>query len=880
MTTSGRVAPGTEPFWSQPDGQLLQLLVSDGSAGLSPEEAASRLARLAPAPSGRGQRLLQPLLLLLRQFGSPIVLILIAAALLSFALGSPGDGAIILTIVLLSGLLGFWQERGAAVAIDTLLRSVALSVTVWRGGREWEIPAAELVPGDVVVLRAGDAIPADCRLLQGCDLFVDEALLTGESFPVGKRPGCVAAQASLGDRWNVLHGGTHVISGSGRALVVHIGADTSFGQLSARLRLRPDSSGFELGVRRFGTLLMEATLLLVLTIFAINVILSRPVLDSFLFALALAVGLTPQLLPAIISVNLAKGARGMAAKQVIVKRLAAIEDFGSMDVLCSDKTGTLTVGRMELISAQDVQGEPSGRVLFAAYLNASFESSFLNPIDAAIRSQGPLELQGWSKCDERPYDFVRKRLSVLVEHDGQAWLISKGSLANVLQICDSALLEPRHLPGCSAERPSRQPGGSGELPALGLQEFTTGERQPLAGLRSAIERQHTVLSRQGHRVIAVAIRPLGGIRSLDARAEAGMTFLGLLAFADPPKPGIARTIAGLEQLGVQLKIISGDHRLVALEVGRRVGLQQQRLLCGDELRLLSDHALPARASRTDIFAEIEPNQKERIVRALRRAGHVVGYLGDGINDTPALHAADVSISVQGAADAAKEAADIVLLNQDLAVLQEGVREGRRTFANTLKYVFMATSANFGNMMSMAAASLVLPFLPLLPKQVLLTNLLTDLPELTIASDRVDSDWIRAPRRWDVPFIRRFMVVFGLVSSAFDILTFVVLLWLMHADVALFRTGWFVESVVSAALIVLVVRTRAPFLRSRPSPLLLAATLLVVCGTVLLPFTPLAVPFGFVPLPRRFLLILGLIVAAYIATAEAAKRLFYRRLANG
>lgn len=847
MPASGSDVAISRSFWGVPADQLVAELESDPERGLSHAAAAERLAREGPNQLSKPNQADLPLLLL-RQFSSPIVVILIIAALLSFALSDATDGVIILVIVLVSGLLGFAQERGAAKAMGALLQAVELQSSVLRGGELSEVPNRELVRGDVVLLRAGDGIPADCRLLSEQDLFVNQAALTGESFPVDKSPGVIDSNTPLAKRSNTLLLGTHVVSGSGRALVVNTGKATAFGAIAERLRLRPPQTEFEQGVRRFGSLLVEITLVLVIAIFAVNVYLERPVLDSFLFAMALAVGLTPQLLPAIISVNLAKGAQRMAKQRVIVRRLAAIEDFGSMDVLCSDKTGTLTEGQVHLQAALDIHGDPSDQVLLYAWLNASFESSFSNPIDTAIRSQHIPGTDSWHKRDELPYDFERKRLSVLAEHTDDLLLITKGALANVLAVCT-------------------------------LAELPNGNAVPLAEHRQAIEQRAEALNAQGYRTLGVAIRRLDQAPVLTHALEAQMTFLGVLAFADPPKAGIRNTLAGLENLGVHLKIITGDHPLVAAKVGQEVGILQPRVITGDQLRSLSDAALPARASNTDIFAEIEPSQKERIVRALRKAGHVVGYMGDGINDAPALHAADVSISVQGAVDAAKEAADLVLLDPNLDVLLAGVKEGRRTFANTLKYVFMATSANFGNMVSMAGASLVLPFLPLLPKQVLLTNLLTDLPELCIATDRVDHDWIQRPRRWDVGFIRRFMLVFGLVSSIFDWLTFGVLRLGLQAGAAEFRTGWFVESVVSASLIVLVVRTRHPLLRSRPSKLLMVATCLVVITTVLLPATGLGRLFGFVPLPPVFLPILGLIVLAYLSAAELVKGWFYRQL-NG
>ena len=829
-------------FWSMPTADVLSGLQSS-ARGLAADVAAERLARTGPNVLGERKRSDTPTLLL-RQVTSPLVLLLIAAAVLSFALHDPTDGTIILGIVGVSALLGFWQERGAATAVEELLATVAVKASVLRDGRQTEIAADELVPGDVVLLSAGSSIPADCLLLAEQDLFVDEAALTGESFPVDKSPGIVPADTPLARRANVLFLGTHVVSGIGRALVVHTGRSTEFGAIAARLRLRPAETEFEQGVRRFGYLLMEITLVLVIAIFAFNVYLHRPVLDSFLFALALAVGLTPQLLPAVISVNLTSGARRMATQRVIIKRLAAIENFGSMNIFCSDKTGTLTEGRVRVHAALDAAGTESERVLLYAFVNASYETAFSNPIDAAIRAHRAFSLDGWRKLDEVPYDFGRKRLSVLAEHDGRVVLITKGALRNVLDVCT-------------------------------MSEQADGTTIPIAEARAGIERRYVALSAEGYRTLGVAVRETGSAGPIDRDSEHDMTFLGLLALADQPKRGIAATVTALSQLGMRLKVITGDNALVAARVGAQVGLPDPRVLTGSEVHALSDDALPVAASETDIFAEVEPNQKERIIRALRKAGHVVGYMGDGINDAPALHAADVSISVQEAVDVAREAADIVLLEPDLAVLEAGVREGRRTFANTLKYVFMATSANFGNMFSMAGASLLLPFLPMLPKQILLTNLLTDVPELTISSDRVDADWIERPRRWDIGFIRRFMLTFGLVSSVFDYLTFGVLLWLLHAGPAEFRTGWFVESVVSATLIVLVVRTRGSFLRSQPGRALLSTTLAVAAATLAIPYTPLGAAFGFVPLPPLFLGLMGLIVLSYVASAELAKRWFYR-----
>ncbi len=835
-------APALETFCNVPEADLLRSLGTT-STGLGSDAANRSLARRRRATPSSHPLAASTARLLATQFTSPIVLILLAAAGVSLFVGERTDPVIIITIVVASGLLGFWQEHAASDAVRRLLALVHVKASVLRDGARVEVPVEDVVPGDVVILSAGAGIPGDCRILQAKDLFVDEAPLTGESYPVEKEPGTLPADTALARRANVLFQGTHVTNGSGQALVVRTGLDTEFGKISARLRLRPPETEFEHGIRRFGALLMEVTLILVLAIFAINVYFHRPILEAFLFSLALAVGLTPQLLPAIISVNLAHGARRMAARKVVVRRLASIENFGSMSVLCSDKTGTLTEGRMRLQAALDVAGGESERVRRYAYLNAAYETGFTNPLDQAILAAHTFDLGGTEKLDEVPYDFGRKRLSILVAEGDRHLLITKGAVDSVLAACATA-----------------------ELP--------DGKTVDLAEARPAIVQRFEELGRQGLRTLGVAYRDMGSAGKAGKDDEAGMVFLGLLSLEDPPKPDAATTILELRRLGVALKIITGDNRLVAATSAMRVGLSGERILTGAELRGISDEALPQRAAQVDVFAEIEPNQKERIVHALRKAGEVVGYMGDGINDASALHAADVGISVDGAVDVAKEAADIVLMERDLGVLLDGVQEGRRTFANTLKYVFMATSANFGNMFSMAGVSLFLPFLPLLPKQVLLTNLLTDLPEMTIATDTVDSEMLERPRRWDIAFIRRFMIRFGLLSSIFDYLTFGVL-WLMHAGVAEFRTAWFTESVISATLIVLVVRTRRPFLKSPPGRYLLMATLAVLALTLLIPWTPLAALLGFSRLPAKLLLAIGAIVAGYVLAAEAAKRRFYQ-----
>jgi Mg2+-importing ATPase len=831
-------------FWSIAVDKLLEELQTT-SKGLTDNEARIRLTRF-------GANLLRPrkrsdaFTLLLSQFKSPIILILLFAAVLSFFLRDPTDALIILAIVFVSGFLGFWQERGATDAVAKLLAIVQIKATVLRDGNPNEIPVEEIVPGDIVILKAGDIIPGDCLILESKDCFVHEAALTGETYPVEKAAGVLPRETSLSQRTNTLFMGTHVISGEAKAVVVCTAGETEFGKVSERLKLRHPETEFERGVRRFGYFLMEITLLLVIAIFAINVYLARPVLDSFLFALALAVGLTPQLLPAIITVNLAHGAKHMASEKVIVKRLASIENFGSMNVLCSDKTGTLTEGVVQIHSAVDIEGNASEKVLNFAYLNAFYQTGFKNPLDEAIRAYRHFDISGYRKLDEVPYDFVRKRLSILVSKDDKHFIVTKGSTMNVLAVCSSA-------------------------------ETAEGLTVDISKVHQQIEKRFEDLSHEGFRTLGIAYRDVSPASAITKDHETGMIFLGFIILFDPPKPGIAEILNHLNLLGVSMKIITGDNQLVSAHVSQQVGLSKAQILTGPDLRRMSDEALLKRVNDIHVFAEVEPNQKERIILALRKAGNVVGYMGDGINDASALHAADVGISVESAVDVAKDAADIVLLEKKLSVLVQGVREGRMTFANTLKYVFMATSANFGNMFSMAGASLFLPFLPLLPKQILLTNLLTDFPEMTIATDSVDSELVEKPRRWNIKFIRSFMTTFGILSSVFDFLTFGVLLFILNARIEQFRTGWFIESVISASLIVLIIRSRKPFFKSMPGKYLLTATLLVAGVTSVLPLTTFGEVFGFKPLPISFIVLIFIIVFLYVVSAEIVKKIFYKKV---
>ncbi len=829
-------------FWSIPVAQLLRHS-SSSPHGLSSAEAKQRLQRAGQNRIAENQNA-SDIKLFLSQFSSPLILLLLGAAILAFFLGDAGNSIIILVIVIASGALGFWQERGAVRAIEKLRAMVATQVTVLRDGREQRIPLAETVVGDVVILSAGDTVPGDCRVLEAKDLLADEAALTGEPYPVHKRPGLVSPGTPFMHRTNALFMGTHVVSGTGKALIARTGVSTQFGQLSQRLQTQAPETEFERGIRTFGYFLLQVTILLAAAVFVINLLIQRPILESALFSLAIAVGLAPELLPAITTISLAHGAKKMAEKKVIVKRLSSIPNFGSMNVLCCDKTGTLTEGVVRVHSTRDAAGALSEKTLLYAYLNAAFQEGFSNPVDDAIklRAKKRFDTARYHKLDEVPYDFTRKRLSVLLKHGNKHIMVTKGAVPNVLAAC------------------SRVEIG--------------GKLHPISRHAKAIAKQYAELGEQGFRTLAIAVRDVAE-DAITRKDESGMTLIGILVLFDPPKPGIAQTLSRLSAQGIALKMITGDNKYVAAAIAEEAGMRKPRVMVSREVERLSDQKLQRIVGEIDVFAEIEPQQKERVILALKAAGNVVGYLGDGINDAPALHTADVGISVNTAVDVAKEAADIVLLEKDLGVLVQGVREGRTTFANTMKYVFMATSANFGNMFSMAGASLVLPFLPMLPKQILLTNLFSDFPEITIARDSVDAELVERPRRWDIKFIKKFMIVFGLLSSVFDVCTFVALRWVMRSSPAQFQTGWFFESVVSAALIVLVIRTRRPLVSSKPSLPLFIATMGIIALTALLPFTPLAPIFGFVPVPLKLYAYVGLIILGYIVCAEIAKSFFYK-----
>lgn len=833
-----------EAYWSL---ALDALLASLGAsrAGLSAEQARERLERDGPntiaAREDKGAARA-----FLEQFRNPLSWLLLFAVAVSSIAREWTDATVIVSILLLGATIGFLHERRASSAVAALRDRVAVRVTVLRAGGLVEVPTHEVVAGDVVVLAGGSLVPADGVVIESKDLFVSESVLTGESNAVEKRAGISAVDAILSDRSNVLFAGTSVRSGTARMLVVRVGRATEYGRIAERLALDSPETDFDRGLRRFGALLTRVMFVLVLFTTSANILGHKPAIDALLFAIALAVGLAPEMLPAIVAVNLGRGAKVMAERGVIVRKLSAIENFGAMNVLCTDKTGTLTEGKVTVTRAFTADERESDRVLELAWLNASLQSTHGNPLDDAIIERGAaLSSAGVRKLDEAPFDFVRKRASVAIERDGAAALLTKGALSAVLSVCDQVRI------------------GEG---AVALDD----------AWRTRIQAIAEELGQQGTRVLAVASRALALRSSYGREDEAAMVFEGLLALRDPPKSGAREAIAQLASLGVQVKMISGDARVVAEHVAREVGLDVQGVITGAQIAALRDEALWHSAERTTVFAEVDPNQKERIILALRKMGHVVGYMGDGINDAPALHAADVGISVDGATDVAREAAEFVLLERDLAVLREGVIAGRSTFANTLKYLQTTESANFGNMLSMAVAAAFLPFLPLLATQVLLNNFLSDIPAMAIAGDSVDPEQLERPLRWDIAAIRRFMIVFGLVSSAFDLLTFALLMHVCASNAALFRTGWFVESLLTEVAVALVVRTQRPFYKSRPAPWLLRLSLLVALCAVAIPYTPLGALVSLVPLPPSILALVLAITAGYVATVEVAKRFIAAR----
>lgn len=813
--------------------------------GLSEAEARRWLDRVGPNEPVAVRHdggVLQLVLL----FANPLVLILLIASGVSAFLHEIGSAIIIVVIVLLSVAVNFVQTFRSRRAAERLRSQVSPTANVLRDGAWVERPLRELVPGDVVQLSAGDLVPGDARLLEARDLHVQQASLTGESLPAEKEaePAEPKTRLRAEDR-NAVFLGTSVISGTGTALIVATGTATVFGDIAARLAARSPETEFDRGARRFSFLIMQTVVLLVFFIFLTSAILHRDPLQSLLFAVALAVGLTPEFLPMIVAVTLARGAVRMARKKVIVKHLAAMQNFGSMDVLCTDKTGTLTRGEMVLDKQLGPTGQPSERVLLLGYLNSANATGIKSPLDQAILQCEAPDISAYRKLDEMPFDYERRRMSLVMEGDGKRLLITKGAPEGVLALCRALEID-------------------------GQEQSLQDENQ-----RRCTE-TYRELNRQGYRVLAVAYRQVDEQPVYRAADEKDLVLAGFLVFSDPPKEDAAAALRSLRHDGIQVKLLTGDNELVSRHVCQQVGLDGSRIVMGDDVERMSDHALAHVAEQASIFARLSPQQKNRVILALKGRGHVVGYLGDGVNDAPSLHVADVGISVSGAVSVARDAAEIILTERSLRVLHVGILEGRRAFGNVMKYLLMGTSSNFGNMFSMAAASLFLPFLPMLPMQILLNNFLYDLAQITIPTDNVDPSFVHKPKRWDIRLIRNFMLCIGPISSLFDFLTFAILLHFLHASEPLFHTGWFVESLATQTLVLFVIRTAGNPLRSRPSRPLTATVLLIVASGVALPFTPLAGHLGFEPLPASYLFFLAVATAAYLLLVQWAKRRLLRR----
>ncbi len=796
--------------------------------GLTSDEAARRLAQDGPNEPVHVRRF-SAAAQLLRLFASPLVLILLVAAVVSSLLGQHGDAGLIIVIVVLGVGLNFVQTFRSSRAADALNASVTPTATVCRDGRWQEIPLRGVVRGDLVRLSAGDLVPADAALVESRDLSVQQAALTGESLPVDKHtPDLVLL-------------GTSVISGTASAVVTATGPRTQFGGIAERLAARAPETEFEHGLHRFSALILKTTLVLVLFILTISLALRRDAFESLLFAVALGVGLTPEFLPVIASIALTEGAVRMARDHVIVKRLPAIQNFGSIDVLCSDKTGTLTTGELALEQATDAGGLRSERVLTLASVNSRLQTGIKSPLDAAVLREREVDVSEYTKLDELPFDFERRRLSIVVRLPGatEALLVTKG-----------------------APEPILDKSVSIESPA-GVHAMSPADRAAAVG-------RYQQLTADGLRVVAVAYRALPLQRAYTNGDEADFVFAGFLAFSDPIRPGVAATLAQLQADGVAVKILTGDSDAAARHACAQVAFGTPRVIAGEAMAQMTDDALDHVVEEMSVFVRVSPAQKNRIILALKRRGHVVGFMGDGINDAPSLHAADVGISVMGATDVARAAADVILREPGLDVLHRGIIEGRRASGNMTKYLLMGTSSNFGNMFSMAAASAFLPFLPMLPTQILLNSFLYDLAQITIPTDNVDREYVSRPQRWDIRLIRNFMIFIGPVSSLFDFLTFYVLLRVFHASEPLFHTGWFVESLATQTLVLFVIRTNGNPIASRPSWPLILTTLAVVVAGACLPLTPLARPLGFVVPPLKFGLFVAAATAAYLGLVQAAK----------
>lgn len=829
----------TNSFWQFDANYWFQKLNSSAN-GLSQKQAEDILLN-----SGQHKKKVSPLLkdflLFVGQFKSPLMLLLIGAVILSGFLGDTSDVFIILFIVLSTGLLSFFQERNAGRVVEKLESMIALKGTVLRDGKEVDVNSDTIVVGDVLVVNAGDMVPADCVLIEANELNCNESSLTGESFPVRKEVGIVDAATELAKRTNCLWEGASIVSGNAKALVIEIGDNTIFGSITKSASI-PVENTFEKGIKDFGYFLMKITLILSIFILVVNLLNHKSAIESALFALALAVGMAPELLPAITTIAMSAGAKRMLEKKVIVKKLTSIQNLGEVNLLCTDKTGTITEGEIKVEGLVNGAGTEDNFVKQLAFWNATFETGYSNPIDEALKQLTEVKSAA-TKLGEIPYDFIRKRLSIAVKTADSNLLISKGAFKEILSICTQIRNVDNSISSIDAHK-------------------------------SELESRFAEYGKNGLRAMAICYKTISD-KTIVKEDETDLIFAGFILLQDPIKEGIVETINALKKLEVDLKIITGDNKNVAQSIALSIGIQNPKVLTGAELFITNPEALTQVVKDVHIFAEVEPQQKERIIQALRKT-FTVAYIGDGINDVAAINAADVGISVANAVDVAKEAADFVLMEKDLMVLVDGIKEGRKTFANTLKYIFINTGSTFGNMFSVAIASLILPFLPMLPKQILLVNFITDFPYLTVASDNVDQEQLDRPGKWDLKFIRIYMIIFGIHSSLFDVITFLTLLYVLKVKESAFQTAWFVESVLTQLFILFIIRTHKNFLKSKPGNYLFILSIAALILTLGLPYLPFAQDIGLTPLPVLNMVAMFLIVLVYIVTADILKVWFFKK----
>ncbi|MCL5411327.1 MAG: magnesium-translocating P-type ATPase [Patescibacteria group bacterium] len=837
------------PLWTKEKSEIFKLLQTS-EEGLSEKEAKRRL-KVYGLNELAVRRRFDLFFEFISTFLNPLILLLIFAGLVSAFLGEATNFVIILAIIFISGVLNFYQHYQAQNEADKLKQKVLLTTAVLRGNNQKEVPFSHIAIGDIVLLSVGDIVPADCRIIHAKDFSIDESTLTGESYPEEKSAERIGEEhLELTKRKNIAFMGTHVISGEGRAVVFATGKQAEFGQLSKEIQTAKPETSFDKGLNEFGFLLMRGVLLLTLFVFLANAALKHDILNSFLFALALAVGLTPELLPVILTINLAKGAAKMAKKEVIVKYLPAIQNLGGMDILCTDKTGTLTEDKITVRSFEDINGRENQEVLQYGLLNSHFQAGFRNPLDhALLKNRGKTVFGDFEKVDEIPFDFERKRLSVVLKNkqNGRLFLVTKGSLPRTIPTMD------RYREGERVEKISKD-------------------------FLEKVQKKYEQFSLSGFRVVIVGIKEIEKKDSYEVEDEKDLVFLGFLTFFDPPQKGVLKTVNQLNHLGISLKILTGDNELVTKRLCEEIKLEVKGIMTGTEVDSLHPTDLKERALETTIFARLTPEQKSKIIQALKETGHTVGYLGDGINDAPPLKSSDVGISVHNGSDVARDVSDIILMKKSLSVLQEGVIEGRKTYANILKYLMMVTSSNFGNMLTVAAASLFLPFLPMLPIQILLANLLYDISQLAIPTDNVDLEAVQTPRKWDKSFIKKFILIFGPINSLMDFSTFFILLYLLHASVNLFQTGLFLENLATQILIIFSIRTHfVPFYKSRPSKIFsLSIFSIVAIGMILPNLSFFSSYFSFAKLPSSFFLFLILIILLYFLVVEKTKSWFYGR----